>query len=310
MTGNLLTITVQFQEEIKQLLERHGLQFSSEETEACSILSVEKAGDGSIVSTPVRIILIPLTATDPDAARRQSIAVSQMAGSPDTIAVTEDRWRKATEMMSGRILAHTRIFRSVYARDCEVRKINRGEADRFLEKAHSYGGAKCRYSYGVFLKRDRVKNVGGENIPAGDSPSGSGFTGIRPGAMVAAAEFSNSRRWIKDGREIRSYEWIRYASMPDVRITGGMGKVLSRFIDDVRPDDIMSYADIEWSAGQAYSQLGFVREEDKGPVLFTVDTDTWTRVPIRDAAPEPEKDMGNIRYFQNFGSRKYRLKLY
>lgn len=294
---------VEFQEEIKQLLERHGLRFSEEDWGVCSTLCIGTVKSGSAPSSPVRIILIPLTATDAEAARLQSLAIRPMTGAPDTIAIAEDRWMKTPEMMSGRLLAHTGIFRAVYARDCEVRKISRSEADGFLEKAHSYGGAKCRYCYGIFLKRDRVKE-------AGTLPSLHICPDIRSGTMIAAAEFSNARRWVKSGREIRSYEWIRYASLPDTRISGGMGKVLKQFIEDVRPDDIMSYADMEWSAGQAYRKLGFMQEEDKGPVLFSVDIRSWTRTPIRDTLARPVPQTPELRYFQNFGSRKYRLKLY
>ena len=118
------------------------------------------------------------------------------------------------------------------------------------------------------------------------------------------ATFSNARKWIKDGKEIRSYEWTRYASLPDMRVSGGMGKLLKAFIKDVRPDDIMSYADLEWSEGNVYKALGFNKEGTKEPVCFIIDGETWDRSPIKSDMPEK----GNL-FFRNFGSRKYRLKL-
>lgn len=42
-----------------------------------------------------------------------------------------------------------------------------------------------------------------------------------------------------------------------------MGKLLKAFIGDVRPDDVMSYADASWSDGDVYRKLGFSQEEDK-----------------------------------------------
>lgn len=43
-----------------------------------------------------------------------------------------------------------------------------------------------------------------------------------------------------------------------------MGKLLNAFISEVRPDDIMSYADTEYpDGGDAYRQLGFIRESTK-----------------------------------------------
>ena len=60
-----------------------------------------------------------------------------------------------------------------------------------------------------------------------------------------------------------------------------MGKLLKAFIEEVRPDDIMSYADLEWSEGDVYRQLGFTLEGRKDPVTFTVDTGTWKRFPVK-----------------------------
>ena len=112
----------------------------------------------------------------------------------------------------------------------------------------------------------------------------------------------DARKWIKDGKEIRSYEWTRYASIPDLRVSGGMGKLLKAFIKEVQPDDIMSYADLEWSEGEVYERLGFISEAVKEPVLFQVDPHTWKRLPVK------SEISGNL-FFRNFGSRKFRLKL-
>jgi len=40
-----------------------------------------------------------------------------------------------------------------------------------------------------------------------------------------------------------------------------MGKLLQAFIEDVHPDDIMTYADLSWpDGGDAYRTLGFIEE--------------------------------------------------
>lgn len=227
------------------------------------------------------------------------------------IIITEDRWNRQQEMMKARLLAHLERFTSLYARNCEIRRIDKPAAAAFLEACHSYGDASCRYRYGMFLKRHT-----GHLARSGS---------LAPGTLVAVAEFSNARRWIKDGKEIRSYEWTRYASLPGVRISGGMGRMLRHFIKETEPDDIMSYADLEWSGGDAYEQLGFVAEGVKEPVTFTVDA-RWRRCPVRpgmtggagksERAGRTERadgagtaDRTEVRYFRNFGSRKYRLKL-
>ena len=246
------------------------------------------------------------------------------------LIITEDRWNRQREMMEARLLAHLELFSQAYARNCEVRRIDKAEAKAFLTGNHSYGHAACRYCYGLFLKRhtghiaeevrslDPLSPARDDNEGARDDMGETRENHI--GEMIAVATFSNARKWVKEGKEIRSYEWTRYASLPDMRISGGMGKLLKAFIKEVQPDDIMSYADLEWSKGEVYTRLGFKAETEKEAVDFIIDERTWERSPIRSgmtasgviAGPAGADVIagltGNL-FFRNFGSRKFRLKL-
>ncbi len=223
------------------------------------------------------------------------------------LIITEDRWVVHNDMMKKRILSHLEIFFPVYARNCEVRRIDKSEAATFLNDNHSYGDAACRFRYGLFLKRHT-----GHIATYGEA------SGYEPGTLVATATFSNARKWIKGDKTIRSYEWTRYASIPKVRVNGGMGKLLNAFIKDIQPDDIMSYADLEWSEGKVYEQLGFISEGCKTPVTFKIGPDMQrqpTSLPDRDSISLPAPDSTSmpaptgILFYINLGSRKYRLKL-
>ena len=136
-------------------------------------------------------------------------------------------------------------LRNIFARNCECRRIGREEADAFLSLHHRLGSCRSRYRYGLYTTRCTGKNE--ERTQAG--------------TLVAVASFSNARRWVKGDRLISSYEWIRYASLPGIRVTGGMGKLLNAFIEDVHPDDVMSYSDpMSIDGGEAYKKLGFSDE--------------------------------------------------
>ena len=209
------------------------------------------------------------------------------------IVITEDRWHSQQEMMKARVLAHLEVFDQVYARNCEIRRIDKCIAAEFLATNHSYGDSSNRYRYGLFLKR-HTGHIALEGAETWKYPTGT---------LVAVATFSNARKWVKGEAVIRSYEWIRYASLPGLRISGGMGKLLKAFIEEVQPDDIMSYADLEWSSGEVYKTLGFVEESQKEPVMFSIDSQ-WKRTPV---AKCPQHD--DPLYLQNFGSLKYRLRL-
>jgi hypothetical protein len=275
-------------DEIMVFLETNGFKCSHQVRNGLGVICTETI-DGRYSRTILPIEIDALNLEEAEAARKatsKSIqTIKELEGYP--LIITEDRWKRQRSLTESRLMAHLELFEQAFARNCEVRRIEKSEAQSFLEANHSYGHAACKYCYGLFLKRHD------------------------PGKLIAVSTFSNARRWIKNGKEIRSYEWTRYASLPNLRISGGMGKVLKAFIKDICPDDIMSYADLEWSEGGAYKQLGFSYEGDKEPVSFIIDTATWSRTAIRNNDSEDSRNniAEGTRYFINFGSKKYRLKL-
>lgn len=248
-------------------------------------------------SQDVRIVPVPVIADSLEKAAELSSVCESLSASDDrkTMFVVQDRWVTQGDAMKKRVLAHLGKFDSVFARNCEIRRIDKQTASEFLSDCHSYGDASCKYRYGMFVYRysgkENKKDYSGEHkVPVG--------------TLVAVSEFSNARRWQKGDKSILSYEWIRYASLPGVRVVGGMGKMLKTFIEEVNPDDVMSYADLEWSDGGAYRELGFVDESRKEPVDFWIDPVFYDRIPVgRGEAPDMPL------FYRNLGSIKYRLKL-
>ena len=101
------------------------------------------------------IILVSTQAESAEEAETISLQISralqEMEDQP--VIISEDRWNRQRDISQARILAHLEIFFPIYARNCEVRKIDKKTAADFLEGTHSYGHATCRYCYGLFLKR-------------------------------------------------------------------------------------------------------------------------------------------------------------
>ena len=274
-------------EEISAFLSEHGIRHNAVNIEESLVVVAH------IESKIVHLIPVEISAEDIGVAEDQSLKLCRCidhiisSTSRRPMIITEDRWRSQGNMTRSRILAHLKIFTQVYARNCEIRKIDKQTAAEFLEKHHSYGDAACKYRYGLYLKRHTGHNA--ENNK-------------HINELIAVATFSNARKWVKSDKIIRSYEWTRYASLPQLRISGGMGRLMKAFITDIHPDDIMSYADLEWSEGNVYEALGFSLEGKKSPVAFSIDTNTWKRkASVLQSYP--------TRYFVNFGSNKYRLKL-
>ncbi|MCQ2146240.1 MAG: hypothetical protein MJZ16_01850 [Bacteroidales bacterium] len=281
-----------FTGDIRKLLGSKGRQVEESKVGSLSVFTLKD----------VKVVPVPISSrSQEEALEVYSLCQQIMESSKDTeeesqtLFLVQDRWASQKESMTKRLLAHVGEFHSVFARNCEVRKIDKLTAGEFLSDCHSYGDAACKYRYGLYVTRysgeENKKDYEGEHpVPVE--------------TLVAVSEFSNARKWVKGDKTIKSYEWIRYASLPGVRVIGGMGKMLRSFIADVQPDDVMSYADLEWSDGRAYRELGFEQEDDREPVDFYIDPLFWSRVPVG----KGEKPDGAL-YYRNFGSRKYRLKL-
>ena len=297
-------------EEIYDFLSANCFRHTAGEVCGNRIIRVELKDGSERIILPVEITAVTIEEAEKQSGNLRS-AIEEIVRSSGLhpVVITEDRWTAQKEMTVKRLLAHLETFFPIYARNCEVRRIEKAEAEAFLNASHSYGDAACRYRYGLFLKR----HTGRRAFSLTDEI-------IQPGTLVAVAEFSNARKWKKGDKTIRSYEWTRYASLPDVRINGGMGKMLRHFIKEVQPDDIMSYADLEWSEGSVYGRLGFTLEGHKEPVTFIIDRESGIRRALgkrsftdaqddrKVAHDDGEPDSDN-RYFCNLGSNKYRLKL-
>lgn len=300
-------------DEIREFLEYNGFGCSVQMRNGLNVICTPTLdGHHDRVILPIEI----QAATQEEALQKaedaqKSICMINSCDGEYPLIITRDRWESQRNMVQKRLLAHLELFLPIYARNCEVRKIDKATAREFLGKNHSYGYAACRYCYGLFFKR----HTGHIAQMMEDTPES---REDMYGTLVAVATFSNARKWVKGDRTIRSYEWTRYASLPEVRLSGGMGRLMMTFIKEVCPDDLMSYADLEWSKGDVYRRLGFDLEGTKDPVMFAVDGQ-WRRFPVKKGMTEErlgmtEKGPGmteeaGMRFFLNFGSNKYRLKL-
>jgi hypothetical protein len=174
-----------------------------------------------------------------------------------TITIYEDQWITRRSVIEGRLLAILGKGGVIFARNCSVRKLTTEQVSRFIQENHMLGYARSRYKYGLFTRKAE-----------GD---------LTPETLVCVATFSEPRTMNRGGVEVKSYEWVRYASLGAIRVTGGMGKLLNYFIQDVRPQEIMSYADLDWSRGNSYIKLGFTFLERTEPIEFYVDRSSMKR---------------------------------
>lgn len=203
------------------------------------------------------------------------------------IQLWEDIWTTRRSQIIGRVHSLLGLNKRLHGRKTNITEISQVEADIFLEANHIQASARAKHRFA--LKAD--------------------------GIIVAVACFSGLRL-MKNNRSAgyRSAEVIRFASLSGYTVTGGFSKLLKHFIAHSAPNDVMSYADRDWSNGRVYERAGFKLVSATPPTAIYLDRHNMIRYfPHR--LPEQENKMGSkvtdsdyIKVF-NTGNLKYILYL-
>ena len=250
------------------------------------------------------VVMVPMDYFSEGGTVEDIVRAGEVSGAGDLVFLYEDRWRGSGPLVRAMLRVRLGGGQRVFARNCTVRRIDAETAAAFLERNHVYGAAKAPFRLGLFRKR----STGRTEAPMDLTPQ-----------LVAVALFSEGRM-MEDGAlscgPYLSYEWVRYASARDLRVTGGMGRLLEAFVEARRqegvagPLEVMTYADLEWYDGRSYVRLGFEDCGYRPPVAFLCTVDGGMRVHegkirsdrrFRHLAGETD---GMARIF-NLGSRKF-----
>lgn len=112
----------------------------------------------------------------------------------------------------------------VYAKNTEIRHIDKQDSDVFLENYHLQGSASSSIRLGIFSNAELL------------------------GVMTLGKPRFN---------QDFEYELIRLAWRPDINVVGGFEKLFKYFINEYNPNSIVSYCDIAKFTGDSYLRVGF-----------------------------------------------------
>lgn len=210
------------------------------------------------------------------------------------IHLWEDVWKNRKELVKSRLEVSFGKFRKINARHCYVKRIDKLHSEMFLQENHLQGSVKSKFKYGLFLKKQYVAKY---------VPEASGEDDL----LVAAATFSSGRtmKW-GERKDTRSYELLRFAGLKGFVVIGGFDKLLKAFAEEQKPDDVMTYADRDWSDGRSYEMLGFEKTDMLSPQCYLLDKNTFQRISSTDHIAENEHDLlkvwnaGSIKYWKVF----------
>lgn len=206
----------------------------------------------------------------------QKFSESYNAQNQRIVHLWEDVYLSKPNLVGSRILAMLGNFTRLHGRHCFTARIDKPTADNFLEINHLQGSVKAKFKYGLFLKPQYVERFI-SSVVCEDTDNGN--SKITVPLLVAVATFSGGRTMkIGNRADTRSFELIRFATLQGYVVVGGINKLLKAFIKEHQPDDIMSFADRDWSDGRSYDKLGFIRIENSLPQSFYINLKTFKRL--------------------------------
>ncbi len=197
--------------------------------------------------------------------------ISQLLAQKDirVIHLWEDVWQTKRSIVESRLMSLFGKSETIPARLTQVQRIDKPTLDKFLINNHLQSKVNAKLKYGLFLPSRYFRVIQNEKVLQ-ENINKEAF-------LVAVASFSNAKKIIREGQEYRSYELIRFANYKGFTVVGGLNKLLKMFVDEHAPDDIMTYADADWSDGTNYEKIGFERIELTPPLTFELDNETYTR---------------------------------
>jgi hypothetical protein len=161
----------------------------------------------------------------------------------------QDIWEQNPDIAKSRIRAQLGYFnRRVFARKTTAQRIGATVAVPFLQENHQWGATKSKYYYGLLDKSQSEEEAK---------------------QLVAVASFSSRRNVQRMGQTHRSHELIRFCTLQDTTIVGGLSKLVKKFVVEQTPDDIVTVLDGDWSTS-AWQTLGFESVHTMPPMVMVV----------------------------------------
>jgi hypothetical protein len=159
--------------------------------------------------------------------------------------VYEDWWIASPEIVISKIKSKLGLSKRIFARKTEVKRIDKLQADAFLNENHVYGTVKAKHKLGLFYEQE----------------------------LIALATFSPQRNLAVG----RSVELVRFCSKNGTTIIGGLDKLMKFYEREFQPDHIMTYIDKDWGTGEAFLQIGYKKASEREAIQYCINKETGKR---------------------------------
>lgn len=157
--------------------------------------------------------------------------------------VFEDEWLEKPDIVKSIIKNKLGFWdKRVFARNCEIRVVEKSDEKSFLNTNHIQGFVGSSVTYGLYYD----------------------------GELISVMSFGGLRKSLGYGSKVGSYEMLRFCNKLNYNIIGGASKLFKHFIKNNKPKQVISYSDMRYFDGSLYGNLGFEFVGETKPNYFYV----------------------------------------
>lgn len=144
------------------------------------------------------------------------------------IQIFEDEWENKRDIVKSKITyLLNKCNNRLHARKCQIKEIPSSLKNQFLIENHLQGKDICKYSYGAFYNDE----------------------------LIAVMTFSNFSKAKGRTVTVNQYELSRFCIRKYISCSGLFSKMFKFFINQIKPEKLVTYADRRWSVGDVYEKL-------------------------------------------------------
>lgn len=158
------------------------------------------------------------------------------------IHIWEDDWILKNQIIKSRIKNLLGKSTKLYARQCQIKKLNFLDSKKFLEDNHIQGSCMSKVNIGLYHNNK----------------------------LVSIMTFGNLRKSLGQKSKKNHYELLRFCNQLNMTVIGGASRLFTYFIKNYEPESVISYADRCWSNGNLYRRLGFKKVSITQPNYYYV----------------------------------------
>lgn len=214
-------------------------------------IRIEKELDEFAVKTELKVDHVTFSKAEKSVSFFIADATFNFQESKELAIIPLDQLLREPAKIAAIVLSKLQLNTIIFARNCEVKRVDKKAAAFFLNRYHIMNATQSAYNLGLYHKDE----------------------------LVALASFSKGRKMNRLEAHQRSFELIRFCCKSGITVTGGLTRLIKNFCIEKNAGDVMTYVDKQLSDGRSFINAGFKKHSETEPNYFLVNKSTFERIP-------------------------------